>query len=112
MTNTNFDFDPLPGDQPAAEQPAEAPVERKKRGPKKGSKRGPRRVSSAIIPPGSNAMAKAQKGTKAAVDAVMGRPHKPAEDLPPEYVFIRQMMKLTEADRARVLVALNKVFGQ
>ena len=101
MTDTDFAFDALPGDRPAVqEQPTPAPVERPKRGPKKGSKRGPRRsapVDQAELP-------------KVRAEAAQDLPVEP--DLGPEYVFIRQMMKLPDAVRIKVLTVLNKVFGQ
>jgi hypothetical protein len=111
MTNTDFDFDALPGDRPAVqEQPAPAPVERPRRGPKKGSKRGPRRVAPGDAQPTINAMlAKAKAATIVAFDAAQDLSLEP--DLGPEYVFIRQMMKLPDVVRIKVLAVLNKVFG-
>lgn len=93
MTNTDFEFSPLPGDQPAAEP--EAP---KKRGPKKGSKRGPRRVA-------------AQAAPVVQPQPIVHVSESNHVEVSYEIGFIREMMRLSEADRAKVLAALNLVFG-
>lgn len=107
-----FEFDPLPGDPnaPASEKPLAKDKKKTER-----KKRGPRRV---VVPPGSNAMAEAQAGTKAAVDAALGRvakserkKHTSKPERPPEFSFIKQFMELTEATRKRVLAALNEIFS-
>lgn len=122
MSNTDFDFDALPGDAaqtnsqtpPATETQAEAaapePNAPKKRGPKPGTKRGPRGPRrNAPAAPDAAALAEAAQ-------SIMGTKHitgvtQNNAELPPAIIFIRNMMKLPEADRASVLAALNQVFG-
>lgn len=124
MSNTDFDFDAMPGDAaqtnsqapPAAASPApaasEAPAPEpnapKKRGPKPGSKRGPRgpRRNAPAADPAIAEAAQSVMGTKHATGAVQNN-----ADLHPAIIFIRNMMKLSEGDRAGVLAALNQVFG-
>ena len=114
MNTENFQFDPLPGDPPPAEQ-APAKPERKRRGPKPGAtrkKRGaakaPRQVTGIILTnpsPDGTATAK-----------VTTAPLKPKREPAPKpqvtpYHLIKQLMVLPEAQRRQILEALNEVFG-
>lgn len=109
-----FEFDPLPGDTAKPPEPT-PPVKRGRPAkPERKNKRGHRPRGRVVIPPGSNAMAETQAGTKAAVDVALGRGRKKRNSkIAPtsEIVFIRQMMALTESARKKVLAALNEIFG-